>query len=217
VLRCIGVGAGEQDPVVGELGEAVPHLLPVDDVLVAVEHRARAQRREVRAGAGLAVELAPQLVAAEDRVDVLLLLLLGAVRNQRGHDHPHRDRERAHRHVELRLLLVEDRLLHAGAPAAAVLLRQGDPRPSLLVEGVLPLARPVHVLLEPRRAVAALRRRGVVVEPGGVLLEPRPRLGPEGRLLGRVADLHAVVPFRAGWLQEMVCGSELARIAVAKP
>ena len=39
VLGRVGIGAGEQEDVVRELGLRRPHLLAVDDPLVAVEHR----------------------------------------------------------------------------------------------------------------------------------------------------------------------------------
>ncbi len=82
VLRGVEVGAGEQDGPVGRPGAGVPHLLAVDHPLVAVAHGAGAQRREVGAGAGLAVELAPDLLAADDLVEVVGALLLGAVGHQ---------------------------------------------------------------------------------------------------------------------------------------
>ena len=59
VLRRVGVGAGEQEAVVGELGLGGPHLLAVDHPLVAVEHGRGLERREVGAGVGLAEALAP--------------------------------------------------------------------------------------------------------------------------------------------------------------
>ena len=73
--RCfglIGVGAGEQDAPVAEVGAGRPHLLPVDDPLVAVAHGTGRQPREVGAGAGLAEQLAPDLVAAQHRRQVAL-------------------------------------------------------------------------------------------------------------------------------------------------
>ena len=47
---------------------------------------------EVGAGARLAEQLAPQLVAAQHRVEVALLLLVGAVHHERGRDHADPDR-----------------------------------------------------------------------------------------------------------------------------
>ena len=67
VLRHVGIGAGEQQAPVGDVGVAGPDLVPVDDVLVAVAHRARAQRREVGAGVGFAEALAPAVAPADQR------------------------------------------------------------------------------------------------------------------------------------------------------
>ena len=50
VLRRVGVGAGEQEDVVGVLGLRGPHLLPVDDPLVAVEHGGGLEAGEVGSG-----------------------------------------------------------------------------------------------------------------------------------------------------------------------
>ncbi len=72
------IGAGEQDPVLGDVGERRPDLLAVHDVLVAVALGAGRQRREVAAGARLAEQLAPELGAGEDPGEVAVLLLLGA-------------------------------------------------------------------------------------------------------------------------------------------
>ena len=66
VLRRVGVGADEQLAVVGHLGVRGPDLLAAHDVVVAVAHRLRAQRREVGPGAGLGEALAPHVVALED-------------------------------------------------------------------------------------------------------------------------------------------------------
>ena len=54
VLGRVGVGAHEGQQEVGVVGARRPHLLAVDDEVVAVEHRAGAQRRQVGAGARLA-------------------------------------------------------------------------------------------------------------------------------------------------------------------
>ena len=40
VLRCIGIGAGDQNPVLRIVGARVPDLLPGDGPLIAILHRA---------------------------------------------------------------------------------------------------------------------------------------------------------------------------------
>ena len=63
LLRGVGVGAGDEDAELGDVGDRGPDLLAVDDVGVPVPHGRRAQRSQVGAGAGLAEELAPELLA----------------------------------------------------------------------------------------------------------------------------------------------------------
>ena len=60
VLGRVGVGAGQQEDVVGVLGLGGPHLLAVDDPLVAVELGPGLQAGQVRSGVGLAEALAPR-------------------------------------------------------------------------------------------------------------------------------------------------------------
>ena len=64
-----------------------PDLLAVHHPEVAVEHGARAQRGEVAARARLAVALAPLDLAEQRVAHEELLLLLGAVLDQRRHEH----------------------------------------------------------------------------------------------------------------------------------
>ena len=73
------------------LGERRPDLLAVDHPLVAVAHGPGAEGGEVGAGAGLAEELAPDLLAGEQREQVALLLLL-ACRRGRSSGRPSRCR-----------------------------------------------------------------------------------------------------------------------------
>ena len=75
VLRRVGIGAGEEQSEVCVVRAGCPHLLPVDDELVTVGHGARAEVREVGARVGLAEQLAPHLVGAQQRTEVPRLLV----------------------------------------------------------------------------------------------------------------------------------------------
>ena len=66
MLLGLGVGAHGEPAVVGVGGERRPHLLAVDDVLVAVAHGRVFSDGEVGAGAGLGVADAEVDVAGED-------------------------------------------------------------------------------------------------------------------------------------------------------
>ena len=150
VLGGVRVRACEHEHPVGGLGAGRPDLLSVDHVVVAVALRPRLERSEVRAGARLAEPLAPLRLTREDAAQVLLLLLLSAVDDQRRADH-----SRAHaahqRRPVLRELLVHDELLHDGKAGAAVLLRPGRRDPALVRQ----LRPPSLHLLEARAHVAA--------------------------------------------------------------
>ena len=90
MLGHVGVGAGQQHPEVGVLATRGPHLLAVDDPLVAVLDGAGLQAGQVRTGLGLAEELTPGLLAGHDVAHVEVDLLLGAVGGdgRRGQQQP---------------------------------------------------------------------------------------------------------------------------------
>ena len=88
MLRHVDVAAGEQQAPVAVVRARRPHLLAVDDPLVAVALGPRAQAGEVGAGAGLGEQLAPDLAAASIYGQEALLLLVGALRHDRRAHHP---------------------------------------------------------------------------------------------------------------------------------
>ena len=97
---CLGASGSvrvDEHPAVGEVGERVPHLLAVDDPLVAVAHGPGAEAGEVRAGAGLAEQLAPRLLAGEHRAQEALLDLVAAVGDDRRAGQGHEERARVGR------------------------------------------------------------------------------------------------------------------------
>ena len=169
----------------GDVRERGPHLLPVDDELPVLLSRARPDPREVGARSRLGEALAPDLVGGEDRLEVARLLLLGAVRHDRRPGHAETDDADVRRRLGAGHLLEEDRLVRVGRSAAAVLRRPGQPGVARLVQRAAPGAAGVAV--EARRAAA---------EPAQllreVLLDPGAKLGPEGRLLGGVPQIHRV-------------------------
>jgi len=91
VLGHVRVGAGDQDRPARLVRHGRPHLLAVDDPVVAVAHGAGAERGQVRSGARLAEQLAPDLLARPQRAQEALLLLLGAVGQDRGRGHAEAD------------------------------------------------------------------------------------------------------------------------------
>ena len=107
----VGVGAAHHEDPVGDVAEAGPHLLAVDDPLVAVEHGRGLHVGEVGAGVGLAEPLAPVLVGAQDRREEALLLLVGAEHHQRRPEQLLAEEAGAARPAGAGVLLVEDHLL----------------------------------------------------------------------------------------------------------
>ena len=91
VLGELGVGAGDEHSPVGRVGQRRPHLLAVDHPFVAVGHRPGGQTGEIRARAGLAEELAPQVGAGVHGPQEPPLLLVGAVGGDGGPGQPHEE------------------------------------------------------------------------------------------------------------------------------
>ncbi len=186
VLRDARVGAGEQHHPVGDLREAGPDLLAVDDVVVAVPHGPGLERREVRARVGLGVALAPDLLAGEDLLEVALLLGVGPVGDDRRAGHAEaEDVERRRRPVKDQLL-VEEELLHPREPAAPELLGPREAQEPGLVK--LPLPVPAELVqLGPRHVAHDRARRPVRRQVGR---EPGSHLGAKGLLLGGEPEVH---------------------------
>ena len=116
---------------------------------------------EVGAGGRLGEELAPDLLGGQHRPEVALLLLLGAVRDQRRAEHPDADDVEDAGHPGAADLLVDDHLLERAEAGAAVLRRPGDGGEAALGQAPLPCApgRDVLVVVTAARRRLALRAR----------------------------------------------------------
>ncbi len=125
----VGIGPARQPDVVGVLDEAGPHLLAVDDVLVAVPHGAGPQAGQVRAGVGFGVPDREVQLTLEDLGQKLELLLVGPVLHERRADRV--DGENRDRRAGDAGLVAEDQLVHHRAGLAAVLLRPADAEPAV--------------------------------------------------------------------------------------
>ncbi len=188
------IGADDDHAPLAEVGAGGPGLLAVEQPVVAVAHGAAAQARQVGAGARLAEELAPDLLAAHQLGNPALLLLLGAVGQDGRAAHADADAEDVGRRGELRLLLPPDHALDRGGAAAAVLLGPGDAGPARVGLLLLPGLRPLDVLLghvltqDVDACVFGTSQLGVGLEPGA-------GLGAELRLFGGVVEIHGRLPF----------------------
>ena len=92
VLGHVGVGARHDEPERRDVRQRRPHLLPVEHPLVAVTLGPGRQPGHVRAGARLAEQLAPDLLAREEGAQVALLLLGRPVGDDGGGAHAVADR-----------------------------------------------------------------------------------------------------------------------------
>ncbi len=181
VLGDVGVGAGEQDAPVGDVGVARPDLVAVDHVLVAVGDRGGAQRGEVGSGIGLAEPLAPPLRAVDQPGQEAVLDRVAAVV---GDPLDQVAEARPRRRARGRHLLVEDHVEDGRQVLTAVARRPAQPEePGVVQRGVpLGLAGPVLVVG---------RRRG---QAGVVVGEPRAQPGPELGFRRRVTKVHSSPP-----------------------
>ena len=110
MLRGGRIGARQQDAPAGDVGVAGPHLLPVEDVVVAVALGPQRQRRQVRARAGLAEQLAPEFLARQQRPQPPFLLFRRAGIEQCRPGPPDADGVDGPAHPGRPQLLVDDQL-----------------------------------------------------------------------------------------------------------
>ncbi len=157
VLRRVRVGPSDQVAPVREGGAARPHLLTVDDPVVAVAYRPRPQRRDVAAGVGLAHADAPHRRAGDDVGEPARSLLGRAELQQRRPHLPVGEPARRDRRAVGDERLVHDEPFERGPAVAALFDRPRHPDPAAGAE--------------------LLREGGVVADDPRVLGERRP-LGP---------------------------------------
>src|SRR5260370_11138858 len=170
------------------MAEGGPDLLAGDDVMVAVAHGARLERREVGARAGLGVPLDPEILAVVHTRQEALLLGVGteAQQDRRAHAHAERHDGRAPRGAAL---LLEDVALHDGPVRAAPLLGPAGRDPPLLRELLVPAEQ---VVLRQLTVVENL----VAHADGHIRADPGPDLVAERGFFGRVVQVHRVAPLR---------------------
>ena len=178
----VGVGAGQADAPVGALGDRVPHLL-AGQLPAAVDPLGLgAQRGEVRAGARLGEQLAPDQLAQQRRLHEPLLLLGGPGLEDRRH-RPAGDHDVRTGHAGPGELVVDDDLGH-GVGAEAVRRR--------------PVRRQVPVL-DHRRPELLGRQRG---QPLGL----GPHVGADVRVPALEVDVHLAAYAGDGPVREPLGG-----------
>ena len=213
VLRRVGIGAHEELADVGDLAERAPDLLAVEHVVVAVALGPGPQRREIGAGARLGEALAPHLVAAQDLRQVVGLLRVAALFDQRRARVQRADEVDADvRRAGARRLFVEDQLLGRRRAAAAVLRRPVQARVAGVEQAPLPIGVPLAALGPGVARAAGARARAA---------RPRARRASSRakRFVGvRVAKLHGGGSLRVGLAgaHRPIAQSSAPSVAVAR-
>ena len=175
VLHLVGVGAGDDDAVVGDVGEGGPHLLTVEHPLVTVELGLGLQAGDVGAGARLGEHLTPHRAAGDVVGEELALLLRRAVLVEHRQAHAVADDELAVHHRVVALDLAPDLLVGERQAATAVFGGERNAGETGVCGG-----GEVRPLLVDRRSAGAL---GVGLHEVDALLTERIRLalGQAGR------------------------------------
>ena len=177
VLGNVRVGAGDDDPVGAQVGQRGPHLLAVDDPLVAVSLGPGLQAGHVGACSGLREHLAPHVLCGDDAGQVGRLLVVGAVLGHHGQAHPVGD-EQVVGHVGVAaVLLAPHPVVGLGQPGAAVGGRVGQPGQTCGGQRLLESLRRPQPRFAPRVGSPA------EVDAGGVLVEEGLAAGPERLVL----------------------------------
>ena len=163
MLRRGRIGARQHDAPFREMGVAGPHLLPVDDVVVAVALGRGAQRRQVGARTGLAEQLAPELLARQQRPQPPFLLFRRPGVEQRRPGPPDADGVDGPAHPGRPQLVVDDQL---------------GQRIGVAAEGSGPVRH--HVARFSQQATGRLR----------VGRQPLPYIAPAGIIISGQAEVH---------------------------
>ena len=142
-----------------------PDLLAVDDPVVALLLRARAQARDVGAAGGLREQLAPDLFAGGELRQIMAFMLLIAIGHHGRPAHALADLERLRQLAVDALLLLPDHALDRGRAAPAIFLRPMQAGPAGLGLLLLPGLADIDdlFLLQPDTAERGLRKFGLIL------------------------------------------------------
>ena len=188
VLRRVGISTDEAEDPVGLVGVAGPDLLTVDDIVIAPIHRLRLQAGEVGARARLRIALAPANLAADDRRQMLLLLVLGAELQQRRAEHPNAEAVQRRASVDARHFLLQHLRFGRRQAAAVIFLRPHRRCPAALRHPLQPdplrIGREGPLAPAPAYIVVAASRLTHLRR--AVLLQPCACLAAEGVEVGHV-------------------------------
>ena len=167
------IGAGDHDAAVAQVSERGPHLLAVDDPLVAIAYGPHLQTGDVGTCARLGEHLAPHLVSRDERSLVGESLFVGAVLVKHRQAHALADRQPLRHQRVVRGLIAPDRRVRLGESLPAVLDGIGEPGQPGVGKRPLKPAGASQGLLTPRIFEI------VDLEATGVRIEERSAAQPE--------------------------------------
>ena len=133
----LGIGAHQREHPIGVMAVGGPHLMAVDDEVIAVEHGACGQAGEIGAGAGLGIALAPRRLARQDTGQEARFLLVGAGRDDDRADEIEPVRV-GRRRTGAHDLLEQDDLLRQARAHAAIFFRPMRRDPAALEQLPMP-------------------------------------------------------------------------------
>src|SRR6266849_1864294 len=122
VLGHIGIGAGDQEAVVRVVRARSPDLLAVDDPVLALFLRARAQAGDIRSARRLGKQLAPDLFAGGEFWQIVAFVLLAAIGHHGRPAHALADLERLRQLAVHAFFLLPDHALDRRGAASAIFL-----------------------------------------------------------------------------------------------
>ncbi|MNX94045.1 hypothetical protein D3C86_1262610 [compost metagenome] len=182
LLTGLGVGAHQAEHPVGKVRQGGPGLLAVDHVVIALAHRAGFQRRQIRAGPGFGVALAPPVLTGKNPGKEVCFLLGGAELDDHRGDHFQAERHHF-RCARGKAFFVENMLLHGTPAGAAELDRPPRREPALAVENLHPL----HLM---RFAQAFAQRNSLGQFARQMVVQEGPDFQAKGLFLHREFNVH---------------------------
>ena len=156
MLGGIGVGTGQEEAPVCELGAGVPNLLAVYHPVVVVSNGTGSQSGQVRSSARFAEQLAPGHLTADERGEEPRGDGLGGVDLEGGTEHCDGGTDEPSVGAEASRLLTEDALGPRRSSSAPEFAGPGQAGPSVCGQGALP----VPATLEVRPGLLVVREPG---------------------------------------------------------
>ena len=204
LLGCLA-GADEAEDPVGLIGVAGPHLLPVDDVMIARVLGAGREAGEVGPGVRFGIALAPADLAAGDLGQMVQLLLFAAVFQQRRPEHRNAEAVQRVARPDRAHFFAQHLGFRRRQPATAIFLRPIGDGPAAFAHHLQPLRLRrvgIGIIVAPTPADVLIATDRLAHVWRAVRLQPRAGVGSE------------LIEIGHHWLQASACAARAAASAV---